>query len=103
MALPDASSIALNQVANVCLGGGIRHSFVVGDILQFVDGRSTHVLDNGSSSRYCHEQYVRLLHIGASAKYDGWLEVRALSWESKERQTDFEVRGWILGSVMGAP
>ena len=71
------------------------HGFIVGDVLQFVDGVATHRLDCGSSIRYCHEQHVRLLRVGMYSKYDGWLEVRALSWESPERQTDFEARGWV--------
>ncbi len=30
---------------------------------------------------------------------EGRLEVRALSWEDSERQTSFEVRGWLRASV----
>ena len=32
----------------------VKH-FTVGDILCFVDGVTTHILDGGNSSRYCHE------------------------------------------------
>ena len=65
-----------------------KQLFAVGDILRFVDGVKTHILNYSSSrSRYCQEEYERLLTVGG----DGQLEVRALSWEIPERQTSFEV------------
>ena len=67
-------------------------NFEVGDVLRFVDGVKTHILKySESSSRYCHDEYVRVLRVGG----DGRLDVRALSWENPNKQPTFEVRGWL--------
>ena len=72
-----------------------RHGFAVGDILEFVDGCNVHLLEWGNAHRYCHEKHVRLVRLGEFGKYDGWVELRALSEESKTPHNGFEVRGWL--------
>ena len=75
-----------------------KYEFSIGDILQFADGKRTHILNyvgRGSSSKYCHDEYVRVLKVGRPPDHEGWLEVRALSWESPDRDSDFECRGWL--------
>ena len=77
---------------------GEKHEFSIGDILQFADGKRTHILNyvgRGSSRRYCHDEYVRVLKVGRAPDHEGWLEVRAVSWESPDRISDFECRGWL--------
>ena len=72
-----------------------NENFDVGDILRFVDGRDVHILHWCSACKYCHDKHVRVLHIVKNGKYDGWIELRAVSEESKRPRKGFEVRGWL--------
>ena len=55
----------------------------VGDILRFVDCCDVHILHWGSAGRYCHDKHVGVLQVHKNGKYDGWLELRAVSEDSK--------------------
>ena len=81
-----------------CEESQTRATVAVGDVVRFVDGKRTHILDfigRGRSSRYCHDEYVRIMQVGCGADFEGWLEVRAVSWEKPNRSSDFECRGWM--------